>query len=36
MCNKEGDLNRAHMFPRVSRYKRRTDTTENDITKVRV
>ena len=29
----EGDLNRAHMFPRVLGYKR-SDITEDDITEV--
>ena len=35
--SKEGDLNWAHPFPRVSRYKReRVTITEGDITKVSV
>ena len=34
--NKEGDSNRAHPFPRVSRYKRGRDITKGDITEVRV
>ena len=32
--NKEGGLNRAHPFPRVSGYKRGSDDPEGDIMKV--
>jgi hypothetical protein len=34
--NKEGDLNRAHLLPRISEYKRGSDITEGAITEVRV
>lgn len=34
--NKEEDLNREHMFPRASRYKRGSDITKSDITEVRL
>jgi hypothetical protein len=34
--NKEGDLNSVHPFPKVSGYKRETDTLKVDITEVRV
>ena len=33
--NKEGDLNRAHSFPRVQGIRRDNDIIKGDITKVR-
>ena len=34
--NKEGDLNWAHPFPKVSGYKSEADIKEGDITEIRV
>ena len=34
--SKEGDLHQTHPFPRVLGYKRGSDITKGDITKIKV